>query len=315
MYKTYLLKLKPLSSYMTLWQSDTIYGHLLWAIFFIYGEEELKKVIDEFKNSNPPFIVSDGFIGDKLPLIEKEIISNDLVEYLVKKYKKSYHEVAIELKKIKNIKKVSLKEFNQLRKEDYSNIEWLEEKLFSKKEDRQEKNNIVSIENIHNRINRITNTTKENGLFSTIEYFTNENIYIYIKLKDCYDEKKFFSLIKYMEETGFGKKKSIGKGSFKIESFEKFDGFEDIKGNGFITLSNYIPKEFDYDTTIKSLPLVKNGKVGIGSNPFKKTFSCFKAGSLFKGGENRTKGKILTEIHENKDIIQIGIPFILEVEI
>ena len=115
MYKTYLLKLKPLSSYMTLWQSDTIlWTSDFWAIFFIYGEEELKKVIDEFKNSNPPFIVSDGFIGDKLPLIEKEIISNDLVEYLVKKYKKSYHEVAIELKKIKNIKEVSLKNLTNL---------------------------------------------------------------------------------------------------------------------------------------------------------------------------------------------------------
>lgn len=315
MYQTYLLKLKLLSSYMSLWQSDTIYGHLLWGIFYIYGEEELKRIVDEFKSGNPPFIVSDGFIGDKLPLIEKEIVPNTLVNYLARQYKKSYTEVAVELKKFKKIKEISLKEFNDLRKEDYSNINWLEEKLFSNEKFERESSSIATIENFHNRINRLTDSTGDNSLFSTMEYFTEKDIHIYIKLRDDYNKDKFLSLVNYMEQTGFGKKASIGKGAFKIKSFEEFNGFDEIKGNGFITLSNYIPKAYDYDAVAKSLHLVKNGKTSVGKNPFKQTFSCFKAGSIFKGGENRIKGKVLTNIHQNKDIVQIGIPFILEVNI
>ena len=41
----------------------------------------------------------------------------------------------------------------------------------------------------------------------------------------------------------------------------------------------------------KSLHLVKNGKTYVGKNPFKQTFSCFKAEVFFKGGENRIKRK------------------------
>ena len=43
MYQTYLLKLKLLSSYMSLWQSDTIYGHLLWGYLHRQWRRGVKK--------------------------------------------------------------------------------------------------------------------------------------------------------------------------------------------------------------------------------------------------------------------------------
>lgn len=314
MYQTYLWKIKPLSSYMTPWQSDTIYGHLFWAILYNYGEEELKQVLDEFKKNRPQFIVSDGFIGDKLPLIEKDYVSSDIIEFFSQKYKKSLFEIAREVKKIKSIENISLEEFNRLRKNNYSNIDWIEENLFLK---RKEDIDIVNFEKIYNRINRISNTVEENGLFSLEENFVNKEIYIYIKLREGYSPDKFFNLLKYIEQAGYGKKTSIGKGAIKTISFERFKGFEnkEIKGNGFITLSNYIPKEYDYSSVIKSLPLIKRGKVHNTDVPFKKPFSCFRAGSIFKDGDNKIKGKILEGLHKNNDIIQVGIPFTLEVEL
>ena len=114
------------------------------------------------------------------------------------------------------------------------------------------------------------------------------------------------------------KKVSIGKGAFKTESFERFDGFEKISGNGFISLSNYIPKEEDYEYVENSLVLIKRGKVanlyGDEGNPFKKPFSCFRAGAIFRGKSSGIKGRVLTNLHRKK-IIQVGIPFIVEVEL
>ncbi|KDE66001.1 hypothetical protein FUSO6_12600 [Fusobacterium necrophorum DAB] len=48
-YAIYCWKIKALSSYLTPWQSDTIYGHIFWAISLLEGEEELKKIIREFE--------------------------------------------------------------------------------------------------------------------------------------------------------------------------------------------------------------------------------------------------------------------------
>lgn len=73
MYETYLWKIKPISSFITPWQSDTIYGHFLWGISLLYGDDEVRKVIDDFKKLNSPFIISDGFIDGKLPFLKRRI--------------------------------------------------------------------------------------------------------------------------------------------------------------------------------------------------------------------------------------------------
>ena len=145
-----------------------------------------------------------------------------------------------------------------------------------------------------------------------------ENIFIYIKVRGDYPINKLEKILRFVEENGFGKKVSIGKGAFKTESFERFDGFEKISGNGFISLSNYIPKKEDYEYVENSLVLIKRGKVanlyGDEGNPFKKPFSCFRAGAIFRGKSSGIKGRVLTNLHRKK-IIQVGIPFIVEVEL
>lgn len=321
MYQTYLWKIKPVSSYLTPWQSDTIYGHLLWAISLLYGDEEIKNTLNDFENNKSPFIISDGFIDGKLPMIKKQVIKRETNQKFAELLNLNLVEVIKRRKVINKISSITLEEFNRLR-ENYSNEEFMFDKL---KEDLSKgslsKDKIFTQTTVmHNVINRYTGSTTDNSLFFSKEFFTTKDIHIFIKLREDYSIKKFETLLKFVEDNGYGKKVSTGKGEFKTISFEKFNGFNKIENaDGFIVLSNYIPKNFDYKEVISENPLIKFGKTAnFGENadiPFKKPFACFAAGSLFKNGENKNIGKILKNIHYDDKIVQIGIPFTLEVKL
>ena len=314
MYQTYLWKIKPISSYMTPWQSDTIYGHFLWGIFFLYGEEELNKIISDFENYNSPFIISDGFLDGRLPMIKKGIIKREENKEIADSLNMNLADVIKKRKIINKISEISLEEFNKLRG-SYSNKEFVIEKL-KEKEISKTSSSIQTLV-MHNIINRLSGSTVENGIFTSKEIFTDKDIWIFIKVRNDFPIEKIEKILKFIEENGYGKKISVGKGAFKTVSFEKFDKFTKIENsNGFIVLSNYIPKPYDFSEVIYETPLVKFGKVAnFGNNaevPFKKTFSCFKVGSIFKNGDNKNIGKVLKNIHYDKRIVQIGIPFTLE---
>ena len=323
MYNIYLWKIKPTSSHMTLWQSDTIYGHMLYAIAMLYGREEYDKIVNDFIELKSPFIVSDGFIGEKLPLFNKSVVNRGDTEFFSKEINKDLVETVKALKKINKIKNISIEEFNKLRTSKYSNRDFVLDKLKnSKEEDKQKKDK--PIQNtalvLHNNINRCTGTTVDNGIFSLKEYFINDNIYVFIKVREDFSIEKLDEILKFIEGNGFGKKVSSGKGAIERVTFEKYDKFQEIEGaNAFISLSNYTPKEGDYTEVICGTPLVKRGKTAdVGDNmnfPFKRPFACFTAGALFKGSVNNEKGKVLTNIYINKNVVQIGIPFILGVEL
>lgn len=314
MYQTYLWKIQLLSSYITPWQSDTIYGYLFWGIKILFGDDEFTKIKKEFLNDNPPFIVSNGFIDNKLPFIHKNIINNELIENLAEINNQNIIQVATNLKKISKLKNIDFETFNKLRYKNYSLIEFYKE--YSNIENIS---NEIEQSNFHNKINRLSGTTKEDGIYTTTEKYATDDIYIYFKIREDFDLEKLEKLLNFIEINGFGKKASTGKGAFKTISFDRFDGFTKVDGkNSFIVLSNYIPKENDYEYCINSIPLIKRGKIGNIDNlgiPFKKPFSCFQAGSIFRNEKNYIKGKVLENIHHNSDIIQIGIPFTVEVEL
>ncbi len=315
MYNIYLWKIKPLSSYMTPWQSDTIYGHLLYGAGLLYDESFVTSLIKEFEEY-PPFIVSDGFVGNKLPMINKGNLKRNETEEFCKTYKKDAIEIIKELKEINKIKFISLDEFNKFRTENYNKKSFVHDKLLETLKEKNNKNQ-QSTPVMHNVINRISGSTQDNSLFHLKETYINEDIYIYIKVREDFDLEILKKLLSFMENNGFGKKTSSGKGNFKTVSFERFDGFTTIENpNAFVTLSNYIPKEFDYEEVISSSHIIKRGKVyGDTAFPFKKPFACFTQGSLFKMSENKKYGKVLKGIHIDEKIVQIGIPFTLEVKV
>ena len=65
----YRFKLVPESAWRTPWQSDTLSGMLCGAIARLEGDDFLRVfVIDPALAGQPPFVVSDAFPGDWLPV-------------------------------------------------------------------------------------------------------------------------------------------------------------------------------------------------------------------------------------------------------
>ena len=60
-YTSYELVIKPMSSFLTSMQSDIIFGHIIWAASELDGEVKASEILNEVRQKNPPFIISNGF--------------------------------------------------------------------------------------------------------------------------------------------------------------------------------------------------------------------------------------------------------------
>ncbi|MBI5194803.1 MAG: hypothetical protein HZA10_00605 [Nitrospirae bacterium] len=303
--KTYRLKIKPQGSFLTLWQADTVFGNLCWIMAWREGGDTLKEFLAEYKNGNPAVVLSDGMPGDFLPspahlsLVEQK--GEGFAAY----------------KKAKELKKVG----------------WLTPEIFQSVRNgnldinpAQDAKTFKTFITLHSSINRISGTTGEEGsLFELEEHALSESeqfISIYLKIKDGWEEK-VFALFKNLSLTGYGKKKSVGKGAFDIiGQLELFHGFNDFKGsNGFMSLSNFVPAKNDpTDGFYKTL--VKYGKLGgeftFCGKPFKKPLMMLTYGSSFKvnGNIKPFYGRMVENIAPVKsEVVQYGYSFAVPVRL
>lgn len=295
--KTYRLKIKLQSSFLTPWQADTIFGNLCWIIAWSEGEVALIAFLDEYKNGKPAFILSDGMPGDLLPAP---------AHLSLLEQKGKCFEAFMKAKKLKKVRWLQSDMFESVRK---GSIEI---------EPTEGINHFREFTTLHSSINRITGTTGEEGsLFQLPEYVIEHNeISIYLKIKDGWKEK-VFSLFKALSLTGYGKKKSVGKGAFeisgKLEPYEKFNDFDGA--NAFVSLSNFVPAKNDPSDGYYK-PLVKYGKLGgeftFCGKPFKKPLIMLTAGSSFKVGNNIKPfyGRMVTNIAPAKpEVVHYGYSF------
>jgi len=156
---------------------------------------------------------------------------------------------------------------------------------------------IKRIATMHNQAERIYGSTAEGGqLFEQLESYLDSDpnpdpepdhgyLTIYIKLQEPglrdWLKGHFLSL----GQTGLGKRKSVGKGSFTVIDFEECDIFGYVmEPNAFLSLSNFVPATDDpvlghYKT------FVKYGKLGeeyaSSEYPFKRPLLMIQAGSVF----------------------------------
>ncbi len=259
--RAYKIKIKITSGTITPFHADTIYGHLCWALAHRDGEKALRAFLEPFIKGDPPFLLSDGFPGSLLP---KPLST----EFII-----GIPDVGKEWKKIDLL---NFDDFNTIR---------------AGKSCRRpaygDQTKIISTP--HNTINRLTNTTLvEGGVFSLKEISVPE-ISIYLKAVSNDWKDQVIDLLKEVSKSGYGRKKSIGKGQFSVEGVSEFS-FPEVQGaNGFITLSNFCPNESD-PTEGLFKTFVKYGKLGeeftFCGNPFKRPLLMIKTGSVF-----RTEGK------------------------
>lgn len=295
--KTYRLKLKLQSSFLTPWHADTIFGSLCWVMAWRDGDVALQQFLHEYMNE-PSFVLSDGMPGDLLPVpvhLQLTIKSEDFQK----------------AKKLKKISWLAPQVFDAFRRGD-SGIQ-VEDEVKA----------YTPFTTLHSSINRLTGTTGSDGsLFELPEYaldveeIKTDFISIYIKTKEGHEDN-VFSLFRDLSFLGFGKKKSVGKGSFELAGgLEPFDGFCDFEGsNGFVSLSHFVPSSKDpaegfYKTMVKYGRL--GGEYAFCGNPFKKPLLMLTAGSVLKteGAVSPYYGRMVEGIAPAKpEVIQYGYAF------
>jgi len=60
-------RLRPLAPWGTPWQADSLFGALCWELARAADEAALTRLLQQFRQGNPPFVLSDAFPGDLLP--------------------------------------------------------------------------------------------------------------------------------------------------------------------------------------------------------------------------------------------------------
>ena len=280
------IKIKSSSPFLSPWQVDTIFGHLCWAVIREQGEEGFKEFIKPFLEGDPPFLISNGFPKDLLPI---PLSAFQLLPEKEEKLKK----------KLKKISFVDQKTFEEI----------INAQTWEPSENKAPENPFSYFTTAHASISRLTNTTSEGGqFFEQEEYILKEDyLTIYLKAKPGWDQL-IDKLFKIIAQTGYGAKKSIGKGNIQYLGIEKFNLPKIENPNGFVSISNFVPASNDPTKGLYKI-LVKYGKLGEelarSGNPFKKPLIMLEAGACFENnnGPKEFYGKMITDM----DYINLGV--------
>jgi len=266
----YKITVKLNSALVTPLKGDTLWGHIVWGIANHEGEEAVAKFLKQQKTS-PNFVVSSAFPKGTIckPLYEPEIHSDSLTT-------ESYADIK-KKKKEKYVNSQSLMPDSQSQVFKYT---------FT----------------MHNSIDRRTNSSLEDGLYSTEEIWAKENAEFDIYICTDYENKRVLEFLEWAFENGFGKDASTGKGSIKILSKTLTEIKKKTHTGKYVALA---PFAFNSARELKNLRaeiFVREGKIG-GSfatylSPFKRNILFFDDGSVFES-EDKLEfiGELLTNVH------------------
>lgn len=321
-YREYTIEITVKSPLITSFQSDTLFGHICWAIRFLKWKEENK--LDDFlsrydNQKPPPLLISNGFPKSYLPIPIIPPVTQKELEDIIGKENRI--EKSFRIKTIKRINLITKESFKLLQQQAIT-----PSKLFRVLDERYE--DIMRLEKggesilvQHNTINRLKGKV-EAGLYFQDETFFNEdgNSFEIYLVTDYFTLEDLDRIFKYVSIEGFGRNKSTGKGHFTFEIKEGMDIPNSPKPNAFITLSSYIPSENDPTRGYYSV-IHKFGKLGglyakgipeVYGNPFKIPVIMFSAGSIFfdkNYSQNQNYGSLLKDVHKNKNIRHYGYAF------
>lgn len=270
----YRITIKPVTSFCSPLQSDTLFGAFCWSYVSLYGEEVLNNLITRYKKGNPDIVFSNAFPTGTLPVplsYKVAYQSQNDVEDKLKKYQKYIHN-----KKIESIQYVSVNVFNEII--NGNNVQDFADTSID-----------ILRTSWRNMVNRasgtVTNTDGDGSLFEVEEVFSKGtyDVYIYTGLS----EEIVTETLRRMFWLGIGAHRSIGKGAFDmIGGMELVTDLNIPKEtNAIVSLSNFIPDSSDpvngYYKTFVKYPKMSYVS-GENSLPFKKPMIFFKAGSVLK---------------------------------
>jgi CRISPR-associated protein Csm4 len=261
--KLYRFRIVPESPWRTPWQSDTLSGLLCWMCARTEGDAVLRrKIIDPGLEGHPPFVLSDAFPGDWLPLPAA----------------------------------VRLADWQPADRKSVKRGKWLSVAAFNRVQEGQRPalSDLIQTPGVHdytqlrNNIRRVSNTTAHaGGLFPTNESVLGaevEHLSVYARLRDDFVQF-FWQLVKELSDWGFGADRTAGKGQFRLES--ELEQVEALSGpnqaNGCIVLSTFQPAAAD-PTDGGWEAFTKYGKLGPDfglENVFKRPIIVLRPGACF----------------------------------
>jgi CRISPR-associated protein Csm4 len=304
----YRARLRLRTASGSLWQSDTLFGHMCWLVVHRDGEGGLRRFLEPFLGGQPPFVLSDGFPEETLP--HPVILGTfsrgrkvlDVREYGKQKLRAKAH----------YLMRTQFLEF--ARTGAYTDeppaIKWETHQM------------------LHAAIDR--NTIRTGGASSGGDLYQTEAVF---PVRSFAGEWFPTSLDIYLRATaeglgvvrdllvelsvlGYGKDRGVGAGHFDFDpesAIEQVDDLDEVHcANGFVSLSSYVPSVGD--------PLegywrirTKRGRLGDeraqSSLPFKRPILQLEPGAVFlaPNGVRPYYGRIVEGISPSfDDTVQNG---------
>lgn len=264
-YKTYALTLHPRARFATPPQSDTLFGHLCWAIVHSEGEDKLHEFLKEF-DASPPLLLSAAFPQGMLSVPILPPLTRQQVKQLAdERYAGDIVKASDQLKERRTTKYLPLSQFRALATDLTS--EKLVRALLALPETEPAWQDTVVM---RTAVDRITWSGREGALFDDhYDFFRDDTrLTVWMRLRDNWDTPKnrerLMQWWRGVERAGFGGRVSTGAGQFDIiggleSADEQLPRAENA--NAFVTLSSFVPRAGD-PTAGWWEHHVKRGKLG-----------------------------------------------------
>ena len=227
-----------------------------------------QQIIEPALAGRPPFVLSDAFPRDWLPLPAAVRLLDAPSE---------------QRKTVKRAKWISLESFVRLQHGEVPTLS-----------DLIRDTGIHEYTQLRNTIGRSANTTTDGGgLFPTQESVLDKDtncLTVYAHIEPGFVEP-FWALVQELAHWGFGSDRSAGKGQFRLES--KLEPAEELNGSSdadaSVVLSTFQPAAGDPSDGAWEA-FTKYGKLGPDfglENVFKRPMIVFRPGACFRGQTNR----------------------------
>ena len=313
---SFTLVIRPTAPFQTPLHSDTIFGHICWALRYLKGEDELQKFIGRFEKDCAPLIISSGFPDGYLPMpILRPMTIDEEDAILNKHFGGAKLECYRKMKELRKLSFISKSVFLNL-KDRVTYYDIFDSHLAAPSlldVDLGGRRKTVSI--WRSSINRLTNTVASGKLFPSLKTFYESGSAFTIYLKDDFFGKALLDeVFEFVSRSGYGADKSVGCGAFEFELSNGWDLSNAENPNTFITLSNYHPQKGEfarghYDTVTKFGKLGGHWATGLPGGPHKMPVIMFSPGSSFS--VDRAKdfyGRVVAGVHKaNEEIVQYGL--------
>ncbi len=271
--RTYRAVLHLQGSYITPFHADTLFGHLCWALHASAGPEAVTALLFQYRDRQPPFVLSNGFPGHLLPrpLIPATADSGP-------RSKAQRLADSRQGKRLRRLEFVALPEFLALARGERPSL--------------AAESPARRVVTWHNQVDRLAETAGGEGgaLYSLDEEFVDGGqVSVYIKT-DAAWLARLRDLLVMVGQGGFGKRRSVGRGVFTVAALEPVPELDTPPPgtNGFVSLAHFIPAAADPTAGFYTL-LTKYGKLGNAyahlPNPFKRPLIFLRAGAAFYTGD------------------------------